>query len=165
MADDGIDLAALRDLVGTAYRWYRDDGCVRADDQLVRSRAGDALCRAASAVRDAIDDARRAMPAPTRAQPFPNAASSRHLADLRQLHDRVLALETRLRGAGVLPDRDFSALHGVGPALRERLVRCDAALIATADEVACATPSVLPTALAALEAVMEERAAIVRARA
>jgi hypothetical protein len=162
---DGVDLAALQALVGSTYRWYGNVGAVRADDLLVRSRAGEALCRAAAALRDSMAAARRAMPTPTRAEPFPDEAASRHLADLRQLHDRVLALETRLRGAGVLPDRDFTASHGVGPALRERLVQCDVALIAAADAAAAAPPQGLPAALVVLEAAMADRAAAMRAHA
>jgi hypothetical protein len=165
MADQIPDLAGLQGLIGTAYRWYADAQHVRADDLLVRSRAGDALGRAAAGLRQAEAAARRAIPAPTRADPFPDQAASRRLADVRRLHDRVLALETRLRGAASLPDRDFTMSHGVDVALRGRLVACDAALIAAAEDVAGALPDDLETVLATLERRIDARAATMQCRA
>jgi hypothetical protein len=164
MADAAPDLAALQSLNASAYHWYADPAQERADDLLVRSHAGESLCRAADALARLETEARHAMPAPSRAHPFPTADAARPLQRLRQLHDRIKSLETRLRGGGSLPDKDFSTSHGVSQSLREKLVACDAVLIAAAEAVAAADPGALETALAELGNAIENRAATIRMR-
>jgi hypothetical protein len=164
MADAAPDLAALQSLNASAYHWYAHPALVRADDLLVRSRAGEALCRAADALARLETEARHAMPAPSRAHPFPTADAARPLQRLRHLHDRIKSLETRLRGGGSLPDKDFSTSHGVSQPLREKLVACDAALIAAADAVAAADPGALEPALGELEQAIDSRATLIANR-
>jgi len=124
-------LAALQALTGAGYNYYRDTSRQRADDLLVRSQAGDAVCRAAARVTETAIAARRGMPSVTREAPFPDPALLAQLTQLRELQARLNALETRLRGPAALPDRDFSRLRASAQHC-DRLVHLDAALIEAA---------------------------------
>lgn len=146
-----VDLAALRLLTEFGYGFYQNAASARADDLLVRSQAADALHRAAETVAAAIHAAHAALPPPSREHPFPDAAAMAAIRALRALQDRIEALQTRLRGAAALPDRDFS--HVVPTeSVRQELVALDAALLATATTLHADTVSV-----AALEAAVTAR--------
>src|SRR6516164_9066234 len=92
-------------LNGYGYNWYRLDNQMRADDLLVRSRASEHLERAAARLRDLEGRYRRKyLPPPTREHPDPDP---QHIAAARQFRavaDRILEIDTRLRGAAVPPD-------------------------------------------------------------
>ena len=92
-------------LNGYGYNWYRWDNQMRADDLLVRSRASEHLESAAARLRDLEGRYRRKyLTPPTREHPDPDP---QHLAATRQfraLADRILEIDTRLRGAAVPPD-------------------------------------------------------------
>jgi len=129
-----MDLDGLQLLNQCGYGFYRDPSSARADDLLVRSQAADALCRAAEAVSASIQSAHAALPPLSREHPFPDAAALNAIRKLRALHDRIDVVQTRLRGAAALPDRDFSRVVP-SDAARQELVALDAALLARAMEV------------------------------
>jgi hypothetical protein len=129
-----VDLDGLQRLNQCGYGFYRDLSRARADDLLVRSQAADALSQAAEAVAALIQSAHAAIPPLSRENPFPDAAALAAIRKLRALHDRLGVVQTRLRGAAALPDRDFSRVVP-SEAARQELVALDAALLARAMEV------------------------------
>jgi hypothetical protein len=129
-----VDLDGLQLLTQCGYGFYRDLSRARADDLLVSSQAADALCRAAEAVSASIQSAHAALRPLSREHPFPDAAALAAIRKLRALHDRIEVVQTRLRGAAALPDRDFSRVVP-SEAARLELVALDASLLARAVEV------------------------------
>jgi hypothetical protein len=124
-------------LNGYGYNWYRLDNQMRADDLLVRSRASEHLESAAARLRDLGGRYRRKyLPPPTREHPDPDP---QHLAAARQFRavaDRILAIDTRLRGAAVpSDDKIWVRQRGELETLR-RLGECDVLLVADAKELA-----------------------------
>jgi hypothetical protein len=146
-------LAALQKLTEAGYAYYRDTNRQRSDDMFVRARAADALARAASRLAEAVQTARRAIPPATREQPFADPVLLTGITRLREQQSRLASLETRLRGPAALPDRDFASLRA-SPAQCDRLVQLDAALLEAAE-----APDV-ENRLDALEAALDQRAAL-----
>jgi hypothetical protein len=122
------DLATLRRLTDGGYTFYNDTKRRRADDLYVRGQAADALNRAAASLAGAERAARAALAPPSRAKPFPDAAELAGIRALQAAQARIAGLETRLRGAAALPDRDFSRIVP-SDAARQELVALDAALL------------------------------------
>jgi hypothetical protein len=139
-----VDLAALRQLTESGYGFYQNPARARADDLLVRSQAADALHHLGATITAAVQSAHAA---------FPDAASMASIRALRALHDRIEALETRLRGPAALPDRDFSRVVPT-ELVRQELVALDAALLA-----ATTTLRADPDTVAAAEAAVTAREA------
>jgi hypothetical protein len=152
-AVDPVDLDGLQRLNQCGYGFYRDVARTRADDLLVRSQAADALCRAAETVAASIQAAHADLPPLSREHPFPDAAALAAIRTLRALHDRIATVQTRLRGAAALPDRDFSRVVP-SEAARQELVALDAALLARAVQTGgnAALIGAVETVLAAREA-------------
>ena len=124
-------------LNGYGYNWYRQDNRMRADDLLIRSRASEHLASAAAALRDREGRFRRKyLPPPTREHPD---ADPQHLAAAQQFRavaDRILEIDTRLRGAAVPPeDKIWVRQRGELETL-QRLGKCDVLLVADAKELA-----------------------------
>lgn len=73
------DAGALREIAtnlfyGWGYNSYRIENQLRADDQLVRSKAASLLGRAMASVNEAeIEYRRKFLPPPSRQKPFPDA--------------------------------------------------------------------------------------------
>ena len=124
-------------LNGYGYNWYRQDNRMRADDLLVRSRASEHLEGAVAHLRDLEGRYRRKyLPPPTREHPDPDP---QHLAAVRQfraVEDRILEIDTRLRGATVPPDDKIWQRHRSELDTLRRLGECDAMLVAGAKELA-----------------------------
>jgi hypothetical protein len=123
-------------LNGYGYNWYRRDNRMRADDLLIRSRASGHLENAAARLRDLEGGYRRKyLPPPTREHPD---TDPQHLAAARQFRtvaERILEIDTRLRGAAVPPDdRIWRRYRGELDTL-QRLGGCDAVLAAGAKEL------------------------------
>jgi hypothetical protein len=162
MADSAPpDLDALRQLNDSGYGFYRVPARLRHDDLMLRGRAADALHRAAAFVCLAEQRARRALPPLTREQPMPDPALMAAIRALKQTQDRIAAVETRLRGAAALPDKDFSRLIP-SEAVRLELVALDAALLAGAEalEKAASQAGEVGLALDAIEAAIGARDAL-----
>ena len=129
MPDDAArNLETLRRLNDAGYGFYRNPNRVRADDLLVRALATDSLHRTAAVLLGAEQKLRRAIPAPSRENPFPDPTLLATTRVLKTFQERIAKLETRLRGAAALPDRDFSSVIPSEGA-RSNLVTLDATLL------------------------------------
>ena len=110
---------------------------MRADDLLVRSRASEHLESAAAGLRDLEGRYRRKyLPPPTRAHPD---ADPQHLAaaqHFRAVADRILEIDTMLRGAPVPPDDKIWLRQRGELETLQRLGKCDVLLVADAKELA-----------------------------
>jgi hypothetical protein len=158
MTDSPPNLVILQALNEAGYGFYRNLAKTRADDLMVRSRAADTLHRAAARAFLAEQRARRALPAPTRENPVPPAGAMAAIRELKALQERMARVETRLRGAACLPDRDFSTIVP-SEEIRHRLVGLDAALLEQADAVE-AHADAAETLLDALDATIGRRSSV-----
>jgi hypothetical protein len=112
MADlDFYDAGVLRQLAtnlfyGWGYNFYRLENQLRADDQLVRAKAGWLLGVAGASVQEAESSYRREfLPAPSRAKPFPDAAAVAGAQQLERLAKSISAIANRLAELPV-PEND-----------------------------------------------------------
>ena len=104
MADDGFyDAGVLKQIAvnlfyGWGYNFYRVENQLRADDQLVRSKAASLLGEAMHSVGDAeIAYRREFLPPPTRVKPFPDAGAVANAQRLERLGRDIGALEAVLQ--------------------------------------------------------------------
>lgn len=129
MAGEGFyDASLLRQLAtnlfyGCGYNFYRIENQLRADDQLVRSKAASLLGEAMSSVCAAESAYRREfLPAPTRAKPFPDAEAVANAQRLEQLARAIGAVEAALQHQPVpANDRMTQRYRTEGPTLRKLL--------------------------------------------
>jgi hypothetical protein len=105
------DAGALRRVAtnlfyGWGYNFYRKENQLRADDQLIRSKAASLLGYAMASVDTAESDYRREfLPQPTRAKPFPDASAVESAQKLERLARSIGALEAALQQQPV-PEND-----------------------------------------------------------
>jgi hypothetical protein len=92
-AADTLEQIAINLFHGWGYNFYKVENQLRADDQMVRSKASWLLGGAATAVSAAESDYRRELPAPTRAKPFPDAEAVASAQKLERLHSALTGLE------------------------------------------------------------------------
>jgi len=91
---------------GWGYNFYRRENQLRADDQLVRSKAAWLLGLAVASLDAAEADYRRVhIPPPTRAHPYPDAAAVAGAQALERLSRSVSALVGRVNAQPV-PEND-----------------------------------------------------------
>jgi hypothetical protein len=91
---------------GWGYNFYRIENQLRADDQLVRSKAAALLGIAMASVNEAETGYRREfLPAPSRAKPFPEAAAVAAAQRLERLARGIGALEALIQQQPV-PEND-----------------------------------------------------------
>jgi hypothetical protein len=108
---DFYDAGALRQIAtnlfyGWGYNFYKQENQLRADDQLVRAKAGWILSNAAASVDAAERDFRREfLPAPSRAKPFPDATAVASAQQLERLAKDIRAVANRLAELPV-PEND-----------------------------------------------------------
>jgi hypothetical protein len=108
---DFYDAGALRQIAtnlfyGWGYNFYKRENQLRADDQLVRAKAGWILGNAAVSVDAAESEFRREfLPGPTRAKPFPDASAVVSAQQLERLAKDVRAVANRLAELPV-PEND-----------------------------------------------------------
>ena len=123
-------------LNGYGYNWYRLDNQMRADDLLVRSRASEHLESAAARLRDLEGRYwRKYLQPPTREHPD---REPQHLAAARQFRaiaERILEIDTKLRGAPVPPDDKIWLRQRGELDTLQRLGKCDVVLVADAKEL------------------------------
>jgi hypothetical protein len=111
MAMDFYDAGALRQIAtnlfyGWGYNFYRQENQLRADDQLVRAKAGWILGNAAASVNAAESEYRREfLPPPSRAKPFPDATAVASAQELERLAKEISAVANRLAELPV-PEND-----------------------------------------------------------
>lgn len=175
MAGEGFyDASLLRQLAtnlfyGCGYNFYRSENQLRADDQLVRSKAASLLGEAMSSVCAAESAYRREfLPAPTRAKPFPDAEAVSNAQRLEHLARELGAIEAALQHQPVpANDRMTQRYREEGPTLQklldhdERLVgQCELLRTAVADQEPCTILKKLPdleAGLAAIRATLHDR--------
>jgi hypothetical protein len=99
---DFYDAGALRQIAtnlfyGWGYNFYKRENQLRADDQLVRAKAGWILGNAAASVESAESNYRREfLPPPTRQKPFPDAVAVAEAQQLERLAKSIRALANRM---------------------------------------------------------------------
>lgn len=175
MAGEGFyDASLLRQLAtnlfyGCGYNFYRSENQLRADDQLVRSKAASLLGEAMSSVCAAESAYRREfLPAPTRAKPFPDAEAVSNAQRLEQLARELGAIEAALQHQPVpANDRMTQRYREEGPTLQklldhdERLVgQCELLRATVADQEPVTVLKKLPdleAGLAAIRATLRDR--------
>jgi hypothetical protein len=129
-ATDELSQIAINLFYGWGYNFYKVENQLRADDQMVRSKASWLLGEAATAVSSAESDYRREfLPAPTRAKPFPDAAALASAQKLERFHRELCGLEQLIHQ---LPapenDRMTQRYRLEAPTLAE-LIRSDSLLV------------------------------------
>jgi hypothetical protein len=108
VADYGFyDAGALRQAAtnlfyGCGYNFYRLENQLRADDQVVRSKAASLLGVAMASVETAESEYRREfLPAPSRAKPFPDPAAVTAAQRMERLARGIGALEASIHQQAV----------------------------------------------------------------
>jgi hypothetical protein len=105
------DAGILRQLAtnlfyGWGYNFYRKENQLRADDQLIRSKAASLLGEAMTSVFSAESEYRREyLPPPTRSKPFPDADAVASAQKLERLGKAIGALEAQFQHQPV-PEND-----------------------------------------------------------
>lgn len=170
MAGEGFyDAGVLRQLAtnlfyGCGYNFYRVENQLRADDQLVRSKAASLLGQAMASVGAAESAYRREfLPPPTRAKPFPDPAAIADAQRLEELARSIGAVEAAIHSQPVpANDRMTQRYREEAPTL-ENLLQQDERLVGQCEMMRSAVescdPSVvlrrLPELKAGLEAIRE----------
>jgi hypothetical protein len=181
--NDGFyDAGALRKIAtnlfyGWGYNFYRVENQLRADDQLIRSKAASLLGYAVASVAAAEAAYRREfLPAPTRAKPFPDAAAVEAAQRLERLARAIGALEAAIQHQPV-PENDRMTQRYRQEAATlaslmeqdERLVgQCEMARSMVDGQGGAAVLKILPDLEAGLEAIhttLRKREAILLDRA
>ena len=101
-----LSQVAINLFYGWGYNFYRVENQLRADDQLIRSKAA-WLLGCAMAAADAAEAAfrREFLPSPTRAKPFPDAEAVATAQKLERLARAIGALEATIQHQPV-PEND-----------------------------------------------------------
>ncbi len=103
---DRLEQVAIDLFYGWGYAFYRDENRLRADDLLVRHKAGGLLGDARASVEAAESVYRRAsLPPPSRAKPRPDPAAIEGARTIERLSRDIGALEGQIR-ALPLPEPD-----------------------------------------------------------
>ena len=123
-------------LNGYGYNWYRLDNQMRADDLLVRSRASEHLESVAARLRDLEGRYRnKYLPAPSRERPNPDPQHLAAAQHFRTLADRILEIDTKLRGAAAPSDDKIWLRQRGDLETLQRLGKCDVLLVGNAKEL------------------------------
>jgi hypothetical protein len=176
--DEGaIRRAAINLFQGWGYNFYRKENLLRADDQLVRAKAGWLLGLARTSLERAETDYRRtALPTPTRERPFPDPAAVAGAQALERLGRAVSALIGRINVQPVPENDRMTQRYRQEAATLEALGRQDELLVGLSDDLrarldGCDGPGVLQhlsefeAALGAIEGVLLKRGALLLGQA
>jgi len=120
-------------MLGYGFNFYRAENQLRADDLLVRQKAGASLGQASARLEKlALEFQRTCIPAPTRQQPYPSPDLMERLNALRAMRQRVLDQESFLHGMSApAQDKIWRRLREEGDLL-EALLHADVAMLAMA---------------------------------
>jgi hypothetical protein len=117
-------------LNGYGYNWYRADNQARADDLLVRQKAGYFLGHAASKLLEAETGyQRKYLPPGTREHPFPPADKVAAHRRLRELRQAILSMEGVLRSLPTPPTDKIWQRHRQELATLKKLTDADIGLV------------------------------------
>ena len=133
-AADPLEQVAINLFYGWGYNFYRVENQLRADDLLVRAKAGGLLGNA-RAVVDAAEAAYRRsnIAAPTRAKPFPDPQVVEKARALERLAGAISAVEGQVR-AQPAPENDrMSELYRTERDTLMRLGQHDGRLVGQAE--------------------------------
>ena len=120
-------------LNGYGYNWYRADNQARADDLLVRQKAGHFLNLAASKLLEAETAyQRKYLPPGTREHPFPPADKVAAHRRLRELRQAVLSTEGVVRSLPVPSSDKIWQRHRQELATLKKLTDVDVGLVGEA---------------------------------
>jgi hypothetical protein len=123
-------------LNGYGYNWYRRDNQMRADDLLIRSRASEHLAGAAARLRELAGRYRRKyLPPPTREHPDSDPQSLAAVQRFHSLEERILEIDTRIRGAAAPPNDKTWMRHRSELDTLRRLGECDVLVVGGAKEL------------------------------
>jgi hypothetical protein len=135
-ARDGFyDAGILRQLAtnlfyGWGYNFYRKENQLRADDQLIRSKAGSLLGDAMASVCSAESEYRREyLPPPTRAKPFPDAEAVASAQKLERLAKAIGAVEAALQHQPAPENDRMTQRYRQEAATLEKLIGYDERLV------------------------------------
>jgi hypothetical protein len=129
-ASDELSQIAINLFYGWGYNFYKVENQLRADDQMVRSKASWLLGAAATAVSLAESDYRREfLPAPTRAKPFPDAQAVASAQKLERLHGEIVALEQFLHQLPAPPNDRMTQRYRLEAPTLANLIRFDSLLV------------------------------------
>jgi hypothetical protein len=136
MAGDGFyDAGVLRQLAtnlfyGWGYNFYRKENQLRADDQLIRSKAASLLGEAMASVCSAESEYRREyLPPPTRAKPFPDAEAVASAQKLERLAKAIGALEAQLQHQPAPENDRMTQRYRLEAPTLAKLIRFDSLLV------------------------------------
>lgn len=167
-----IKRTAVSLLYGWGYNFYRAENQLRADDLLIRNKAGGILA-AARAHLGALEAAwrREFLPPPSREQPFPDRASVAQAQRIARSGALIEQVATTLQTAQTPTSDKIWLRHRTERGLLETLQAIDTGLIDAAigfhdlvivwDQSAVADPAietVMATALNPLKQILAERA-------
>jgi hypothetical protein len=115
---------------GWGYNFYRVENQLRADDQLIRSKAASLLGDAMNSMGAAESAYRREfLPAPTRAKPFPDAAAVAAAQGLERLCRAIGALEGSIQQQPVPENDRMSQRYRQEAATLQKLIGYDERLV------------------------------------
>ncbi|HEV2350703.1 MAG TPA: hypothetical protein VG028_12745 [Terriglobia bacterium] len=115
---------------GWGYNFYRTENQLRADDQLVRSKAAGLLGIAMTSVGDAESEYRREfLPPPSRAKPFPDAAAVASAQHLERLAKGIGALEALIQQQPVPENDRMTQRYRQEAATLKNLIQFDEMLV------------------------------------
>jgi hypothetical protein len=121
---------------GGGYNFYDKANLARADDLLVRQRAGSSLSEAARHLQTLEAEYRHAfLPAVTREQPFPPAEAMEKLRSLTRLAERLRGLEADIRGMAAPAQDKFWWRLRQEVSLLNALIAFDDALVQQSVEI------------------------------
>jgi hypothetical protein len=131
---DELQQAATNLFYGWGYNFYRVENQLRADDQLVRSKASWLLGSAMASVDAAESEYRREfLPAPSRAKPFPDAAAVAAAQRLERLARSIGALEATIQQQPVPENDRMTERYRQEAATLKRLMDHDLQLVGQCD--------------------------------
>jgi hypothetical protein len=129
--DEGsLQQAAINLFHGWGYNFYRTENQLRADDQLVRSKAGWLLGMTRSSV-EAVEGAyrREFFGTPSREQPFPPAAVVAEARKLERLAASIGTVAGRLQAQPVPENDRMTQRYRQEAATLKALITCDERLV------------------------------------
>jgi len=121
---------------GYGFNYYRTENQMRADDLLVRQRAGGSFGHAADRLEQLAQEFQRTIiPAPSRQQPYPPTELMARLTALRALRHRVMNQSTMLASLPApAQDKIWRRLRDE-QGLLQQLLQADIAMLKLAAEV------------------------------
>ena len=129
-AADEIEQIAINLFYGWGYNFYKVENQLRADDQMVRSKAAWLLGEGARAVSAAESDYRREfLPAPTRAKPFPDAEAVASAQKLERLHSEITGLEQFIHQLPAPANDRMTQRYRLEAPTLARLIQSDSLLV------------------------------------